>query len=147
MAHAAHYEWMTAKINGVLTLTSQRSTFNFTGQLRMRHDSAVWVSASFMGMEAMRALVTNDTVVVVNRLEKTYLAEPFSSLVYMAQTSSFQPATLNDFQTMLLGNGVSDTVEIQWRSSSAKIQYSDIQWDEPTTFPIKINDNYERMKL
>jgi hypothetical protein len=38
-------------------------------------------------------------------------------------------------------------VELQFGPYTAKIRYSDIHWDEPTTFPIKINESYERMKL
>lgn len=137
MAHAANYEWMTAKMNGELSVTSQSTPFSFTGQLRMRHDSTIWVSASVMGVEAVRARVTNDSVLMVNRFEKTYLAEPLETL----GTSSLQ-----DFQSLLL-NGVSDTVVIPWGPYTARIRYSDIQWDIPTTFPIKINNHYERMKL
>ena len=57
-AHA-DYEWMTAKISGEVTLTSNLSTFTFNGTLRMRRDSAVWISASaMMGMESNGMLLS-----------------------------------------------------------------------------------------
>ena len=136
-AHA-DYEWMTAKISGEVTLTSNLSTFTFNGTLRMRRDSAVWISASaMMGMESLRTLITQDSVIMVNRMDQTYLAEPLQ----LVAEKMHLPATL------LLGNGANDHVAIQFGPYAAKIRYSDIQWNEPTTFPIKINKKYERMKL
>lgn len=140
MAHGTDYRWMTAKMSGELKMEGE--DFPFSGNLRMCRDSTVWVSVSaFMGMESIRTLVTQDSVVLVNRLNQTYLAEPRSVLVETLQVPSLQ-----ETQAMLLGDGSADHVEIQWGPYMAKIQYSDIHWDEPTSFPIKINKNYKRMK-
>ena len=140
MAHMADYEWMTAKMSGELGVRSEE--FSFTGNLRMRRDSTIWMSISaFIGMESIRMLVTQDTVVLVNRLNQTYLAEPFSTVVEKQGIPSFQ-----EIQSHLLGDGTADHVELQWGPYRAKIRYSDIHWDEPANFPIKINKNYERIK-
>lgn len=143
MAHAADYEWMTAKMT--MDITAPNIEFNnVTGSLRMRRDSTVWISAAaMMGIESIRALITQDSVILINRLEQSYLAEPLSEVASALRL----PATLQESQSMLLGNGTTDHVEIQFGPYMAKIQYSDIHWDEPTTFPIKINKRYERMKL
>ena len=140
MAHVADYQWMTAKMSGELKVES--GEFPFTGNLRMRRDSTIWISISaFMGMESIRTLITQDSVVLVNRLNQTYLAEPLSTMTQTMQTPSLQ-----ETQALLLGDGSADHVEIQWGPYIAKIRYSDIQWDEPTSFPIKINKNYQRIK-
>lgn len=140
MAHSTDYHWMTAKMNGALEMESE--VFPFTGNLRMQRDSTIWLSVSaFMGMESIRTLVTRDSVVLVNRWNQTYLAEPMSAMVQTLHVPSLQ-----ETQAMLLGDGTADHVEIQWGPYTAKIQYSDIHWDEPTNFPIKINKNYKRMK-
>lgn len=134
MAHASKYEWFSAKMNG--ELRTENGELGFTGTIRMRQDSTVWVSASaFMGMENVRALISEDSVVVVNRLNQTYLAEALTGI------------TLKEIQSQLLGDGTTDHVEVLYGPYSAKIRYSDIHWNEPTTFPIKINKNYERIKL
>jgi hypothetical protein len=138
VAHGVHYEWMTANLTGELTHNTQHTTYPFTGQLRMRRDSTIWLSASVMGVEAIRALVTNDSVVLVNRAERTYLMEPISHVATMCTSS---------LQTLLLGGGNNDTITIPWEPFTAKFHYTDIQWDIPTTFPIKINQHYERIKL
>lgn len=140
MAHVADYQWMTAKMSGELKVES--GEFSFTGNLRMRRDSTIWMSISaFMGMESIRTLITQDSVVLVNRMNQTYLAEPLSTMTQTMQTPSLQ-----ETQALLLGDGSADHVEIQWGPYIAKIRYSDIQWDEPTSFPIKINKNYERVR-
>ena len=128
-------------MNGALSV--ENGEVSFTGTLRMRRDSAVWISAAAMlGMESVRTLVTQDSVIMVNRLNQTYLAEPLATVMEIFQTPS-----LRELQNKLLGNGTDDHVELQWGPYTAKIRYSDIQWDEPTTFPIKINKKYERVKL
>ena len=138
----ADYQWMTAKISGEVTLTSHPSPFTFNGTLRMRRDSAVWVSVSaLMGMESIRTLVTQDSVIMVNRMNQTYLAEPLANIM-----ETFQVPSLQALQAKLSGNGTDDHVELQWGRYTAKIRYTDIHWDEPTTFPIKINKKYERIK-
>lgn len=80
---------------------------------------------------------------MVNRMDQTYLAEPLQ----LVAEKMHLPATLQETQALLLGNGANDHVAIQFGPYAAKIRYSDIQWNEPTTFPIKINKKYERMKL
>lgn len=138
------YQWMTAKISGEVTLTSDLSPLTINGALRMRRDSAIWISASaMMGMESLRTLITQDSVIMVNRMDQTYLAEPLQ----LVAEKLHLPATLQETQTLLLGKGTNAPVAIQFGPYKAKIRYSDIQWNEPTTFPIKINKKYERMKL
>ena len=140
MAHVADYQWMTAKMSGELKVES--GEFSFTGNLRMRRDSTIWLSVSaFMGMESLRTLITQDSVVLLNRMNQTYLSEPISAV-----SETYPVASLQEIQALLLGDGTADHVEIQWGPYRAKIRYSDIHWDEPTSFPIKINKNYQRIK-
>lgn len=140
----AGFQWMTAKVNGTLLLNPSSSVFNFTGTVRMRCDSAIWVSASAMlGIENIRALITNDSIVMINRMDQTYLAEP---LAVVAEKFHL-PSSFQELQTLLLGGGATDPVELHLGPNQVNIKYSDVRWDEPTTFPIKINKNYERMKL
>ena len=142
------FQWMTAKMQIEIgtndTLTSHLSPLTLSGSVRMRRDSVIWMSVSAMlGMESVRALMTQDSVVVINKMAQTYFVEPYSTVAKRFHA----PATLRETQALLLGKGDSDHVEIVYGPYRAKIRYSDIHWDEPTTFPIKINKNYERMKL
>lgn len=138
----ADYQWMSAKFNG--NVETANGDMSFSGVIRMRRDSVIWLSASaFLGMESIRTLITQDSMVLINRLDQTYLNEPFSTVAEKLHL----PSTIQESQSLLSGDGTSDHVEIHFGPYLVKIQYSDILWDEPTTFPIKINKNYERVKL
>lgn len=143
MAHAADYEWMTAKMT--FDVRAEGMELNdLNGVLRMRRDSVIWISAAaLMGMEAVRACVTCDSVVVINRLDKTYLAEPLAEVTEKLAL----PLTLSETQALLLGDGRSDQVALQFGPYTAKIRYADIHWNEPTTFPIHVGKTYERRAL
>lgn len=137
------YQWMSAKMTMDITAPGMELN-NVSGVLRMRRDSTVWISAAaVLGLESIRTLITQDSVIMINRVNQTYLAEPLSSVATTLQ----RPLSLQECQSLLLGNGASDHVEIQFGPYTAKIRYSDIQWDEPQTFPMKISKKYERMKL
>ena len=75
-------------------------------------------------------------------MNQTYLAEPFSDVAQTVHVSS-----LHEIQSMLLGNGASDNVAIRFDPYTAKIHYSDIQWNNPIEFPLKINKKYKKIKL
>ena len=126
---------------------------NLSGQLRMRNDSIVWLSVTAtMGVEVLRAKVSNDSVWILNRMEKTYLADPLDSLCAKVG----MPLSLPLVQTLLLDNneGVppveNQMVQLKtfvMGNMAAKIRYKNIKLDEKTTFPLKITEKMERMRL
>lgn len=126
---------------------------NLSGQLRMRNDSIVWLSVTAtMGVEVLRAKVSNDSVWVLNRMEKTYLAEPLDSLCAKVG----MPLSLPLVQTLLLDNNESvppvENQMVQLKTfvmgnMAAKIRYKNVKLDEKTTFPLKITDKMERVRL
>ena len=146
------FEWMTANLD-IQAEGNGMSFDNLSGQLRMRNDSIVWLSmTATMGVEVLRAKVSNDSVWVLNRMEKTYLAEPLDSLCAKVG----MPLSLPLVQTMLLDNneGVppveNQMVQLKtfvMGNMAAKIRYKNVKLDEKTTFPLKITDKMERMRL
>lgn len=146
------FEWLTANLSIQGEINGQ--SFNdLSGQLRMRKDSLVWVSVTAtMGVEVLRAKISNDSVWLLNRLEKTYLAEPLDSV--SAQLGI--PLSLPLVQILLLDNNQglapveNQTVQLKtfvMGDLSAKIRYNNIRLDEETTFPLKITDKMERIRL
>ena len=146
------FEWMTANLD-IQAEGNGMSFDNLTGQLRMRNDSIVWLSVTAtMGVEVLRAKVSNDSVWVLNRMEKTYLAEPLDSLCAKVG----MPLSLPLVQTLLLDNneGVppveNQMVQLKtfvMGNMAAKIRYKNVKLDENTTFPLKITDKMERVRL
>jgi len=145
------FEWLTANldIEAEVNGTSQ----DLKGQLRMRRDSIVWLSVTAtMGMEVLRAKISNDSVWIVNRLEKTYLTEPLDTV--SAQLG--MPLSLPLVQTLLLDNNEGlPPVENQtvlfktfvMGNLAAKVRYKNIKLDEKTSFPLKISDKMERFRI
>jgi len=146
------FEWLTANMS--IQAEGNGMEFNdLSGQLRMRHDSLVWLSVTAtMGVEVLRAKVSNDSVWLINRLEKTYLAEPLDTLT----TQLGMPLSLPLLQALLLDNNQglppveNQTVLLKTfvrGNLSARIKYNNIKLDEPTTFPLKITDKMARVHL
>jgi hypothetical protein len=146
------FEWLTTNMS--IQAEGNGMEFNdLSGQLRMRHDSLVWLSVTAtMGVEVLRAKVSNDSVWLINRLEKTYLAEPLDTLT----TQLGMPLSLPLLQALLLDNNQglppveNQTVLLKTfvrGNLSARIKYNNIKLDEPTTFPLKITDKMARVHL
>lgn len=146
------YQWLTSKVD--IDVEGNSMAFNdLTGQLRMRKDSIVWMSVTGpMGVEVARLKVSNDSVWVLNKLEKTYLAESLDTVAARLK----MPISLPWVQAMLLDNneGVppveNQTVVLKnfsFGRLAAKVRYSKIKLDEETTFPLKITDKMERFYL
>ena len=146
------FEWLTANMS--IQAEGNGMAFNdLSGQLRMRNDSLVWLSVTAtMGVEVLRTKISNDSVWVLNRLEKSYLAEPLDTV--SAQLGI--PLSLPLVQTLLLDNNEglppveNQTVQLKtfvMGNLSAKIRYTNIKLDEKTTFPLKITDKMERFRL
>lgn len=146
------FEWLTA--NMAIQAECNGMVYNdLSGQLRMRKDSLVWLNVTAtMGVEVLRVKVSNDSVWIVNRMEKTYLAEPMDTI--SAQLG--MPLSLPLVQTLLLDNNQglppveNQTVQLKtfvMGELSAKIRYNNIRLNEKTTFPMKITDKMERFRL
>ena len=150
------FEWMTANLD----IEAQGNGMSFddlSGQIRMRNDSLVWISVTAtMGIEVLRAKVSNDSVWIINRLEKTYLAEHVDSLDQ--QIGPLFGLRLPFAQFVLLDNieGIPpvENQTVGWNQYDyytgdvkVKIKYSNIKLDEPTTFPLKITNKMERIQL
>ncbi len=146
------FEWMTANLD-IQAEGNGMAFDNLAGQIRMHKDSLIWLTVTAtMGVEVLRAKVSNDSVWLINRMEKTYLAEPLDSV--SAQLGI--PLSLPWVQTMLLNNNESippvenQTVQLrtyvmgEW---AAKIKYNNIKLNEKTSFPLKITDKMERIHL
>ena len=146
------FEWMTSNLS--IQAEGNGMSFNdLSGQFRMRKDSLIWLSVTAtMGMEVLRAKVSKDSIWIVNRLEKHYLAEPIDTL----STQLGMPLSLELMQTLLLDNNEGippvekQTVQLKtfvMGELCAKIRYHNIKLDEKTSFPLKITDKMERIRI
>jgi len=69
----------------------------------MQKDTAIWLSVNaVLGIEAMRALITRDSVKLLDKLNKTYTAR---SVDYLQEVTAL-PLDLTTLQNLIIGNPV-----------------------------------------
>ncbi len=90
--------FFTAK--GKVQATIKGDEKSATINVRVRRDSAIWISAGLLGFEGVRALLTPDSVRVINRLDKTYFAGGYDYLTKLLNV----PVSFAQAQALLLGN-------------------------------------------
>ena len=99
-AKAIDFEWFDAKAK--IKLISLKQNRSVRATIRIQKDSLIWMSVSFIGLEAVRAKITPDSVYLINRLEKEYTIQPLSLL----QDEYNLPADFSTIQSVLVGNPV-----------------------------------------
>jgi hypothetical protein len=163
------YKWLNAKFSAVMIYNDKKLSFN--GVLRIRNDSAIWVSiAPMLGIEAERILITNDSVRLINRFDKTFVKSNFDEANSILKAGF----DFNMLESLLIGNDFAyydtdkfkakidnnnyrlSTVNrqkikryVRNKNEAMKILLQDI-WVDPETFKIlktNINEIKENRKL
>lgn len=113
-----HYQWLSAKYT--VDYIQDKNKTSFRGQVRLKKDSAIWISISpLMGIEAARMLITPDSVKVMNRIESSYVLTSFNSF-----REKFNKALDFDmFQAFLLGNDFSFYDKSEFKASIDSWEY------------------------
>lgn len=92
------YTTLTARIK--IDYEGDGETTSFKGDLRVYRDSAIWLSIKpALGLEAARILITTDSVKIIDRINKQYLARPIR---YIADTYRV-PLDFNLMQNVITG--------------------------------------------
>lgn len=100
----AHIDYTTfsAKLNVDYQGTDGKK-YDVNANLRMYKDSAIWISiTAIFGIEGLRALITKDSVKVLNKQDKVYTAR---SVAYLQEVTAL-PLDLSSLQEILIGNPV-----------------------------------------
>jgi len=90
--------YLNAKGKAQITMKGNKQGANIS--LRMRRDSIIWVTAGLLGVEGVRAVLTPDSVRVVNKLEKTYFTGGYDYLSKLLNV----PVSFAQMQALLLGD-------------------------------------------
>jgi hypothetical protein len=76
---------------------------NANATLRMYKDSVIWISLTgLLGIEGLRALITQDSIKVINKLDRIYTAR---SVAYVQEVTGL-PLDLPSIQDLIIGNPV-----------------------------------------
>ena len=155
-------EWMEGKCQ--FQMESEGSNLSGQGIIRVRRDSAIWVSLRKLGFEVGRALILKDSFFVLDRLNNVFEAHPISFVNEKYQL----PGDFLHLQALLLGNAPLDDasdftltnkesfewqlqkpldngiLSIVWDFSNKRI--STIDWGQPSSnkyFKMKFGDYKE----
>src|SRR5678815_4277218 len=102
IANQIKYTTFSAKMN-VDYVDADDKKYNVNATLRMYKDSVVWVSVNaIFGIEGLRALITRDSVKILDKQNKVYTAR---SIGYLQEVSAL-PVNLTTLQDIIIGNAV-----------------------------------------
>jgi hypothetical protein len=93
------YEWFTAKFS--VDYENNGNENSFSGQIRIRKDSLIWISLTpMLGIEAVRLMISQDSVKLINRLNDTYFIGDYDYVNRFLNTN----IDFDLLQAFLLGN-------------------------------------------
>lgn len=94
---ASQMGWTTLQTGGNVKVGGAKS-FSSSMQMRMIRGKAIYISLRpLIGIEVGKIVITNDSVLVVDKYHKRYLAEPISLI------TNGVPVTVNEMQDIFLG--------------------------------------------
>lgn len=106
---------------------SDGKKYDINASVRMYKDSAIWISANaILGIEAMRMLITRDSVKLLDKLNKVYTARRVD---YLQEITSL-PLDLPTLQDLIIGNAIFvDSNVVRFSANSNTISLLTIgQW-------------------
>ncbi len=99
LQHQVYYRTFSGRAKANVSVNQEQ--YDATVHLRIIRDEAIWVSVTaLMGIEVARMKITPDSVLLMNRLQRSFLRKPFTYLVqYMGESTRFR-----DLQDLVTGN-------------------------------------------
>jgi len=99
------FKTLSIKAKADLNINNKSNDVNMN--IRIRNNEAIWVSVTALaGLEVARALITADSVKVLNRLDNIYLKKPFS---YIYEFTN-ERITFQTLQSVLVGNAMTEFI-------------------------------------
>ncbi|MCC7051402.1 MAG: DUF4292 domain-containing protein [Bacteroidia bacterium] len=95
------FKFLSAKIGTEVNINNEKNSF--TSNVRIKKDSIIWVSISpALGIEAIRAVLTKDSVLVMDRINQKYFSGNYSYLNKLLNTE----IDYDMIQSLLVGNAI-----------------------------------------
>ena len=83
------------------------SSNDVTLNIRIKRDHKIWISiTAIAGIEVARALITPDSILVINRLQSLYIKKPFSYI----NTVAGKQVNYKTVESLLIGNAIPELI-------------------------------------
>lgn len=112
------FEWFSAKFSADYSNKGKENSFS--GQIRIRKDSLIWISLTpMLGIEAVRLMISQDSVKMINRLNDTYFIGDYEYVNRFLNTN----IDFDLLQAFLLGNDLQFYEDGKFRASIDRGEY------------------------
>lgn len=136
-ANELNYEYLSARFSA--TVEQDKKETAITGQIRIKRDSAIWISVSpLMGIEMVRLLITNDSIWYVNRIDNTYFTGAFDYIDILRNST----LDFDMLQAFLTGNDFSRYDSTSFKGGIDNSEYS-LQTTDRRKLKKYLKDNRE----
>jgi hypothetical protein len=107
MSHQLNFNTFSAKANTKLAINGNSN--DVTLNLRINRDKEIWVSvaATLLNIEIARAVITPDSIKILNKLQGVYIKKPFS-YIYSYTNNQINYKTV---ESILVGNALPEILK------------------------------------
>ncbi|MDD4602885.1 MAG: DUF4292 domain-containing protein [Bacteroidales bacterium] len=135
------FDWFSAKFSANYENAGKKNSFN--GQLRIRNDSLIWISLTpMLGIEAIRIMISQDSVKMINRLNNTYFLGDYEYVNRFLNTN----IDFDLLQSILLGTDLQSYENEKFRASIDKGNYK-LSTSERLKLKKFARNNQEKLKV
>lgn len=96
---AVEFRYLTAK-SKISFKSEKQEIDNASVTIRIQQDSLIWVSVSKLGIEAARILITRDSIMILDKINRAYAVADFATLSRQFSFSLSYPL----LQALIVGN-------------------------------------------
>jgi hypothetical protein len=112
------FDWFSAKFSAEYSNKGKENSFS--GQIRIRKDSLIWITLTpMLGIEAVRLMITQDSVKMINRLNDTYFMGDYEYVNRFLNTN----IDFDLLQAFLLGNDLQFYEDGKFRAAIDRGEY------------------------
>lgn len=105
LANQLAFKTFNAKAKSAVSIN--KDVYDATLSIRIKNDAAIWISiTTLFGIEAARVLITPERFKMMNRLNGTYIDEPFHVIHRFAGSE----ISFDNLQAILVGNMISQAL-------------------------------------
>jgi hypothetical protein len=135
------FDWFSAKFSAEYSNKGKENSFS--GQIRIRKDSLIWISLTpMLGIEAVRLMISQDSVKLMNRLNDTYFIGDYEYVNRFLNTN----IDFDLLQAFLLGNDLQFYEGGKFRASIDRGEYK-LSTGERQKLKKFVRNNQENLKI